>query len=36
MIVFLPQGVVWPNFEIWECYLVLMLRIGLILALVFG
>ena len=32
----LPQGAVWPNFEIWECYLVLILRIGMILALVFG
>ena len=36
MIMFLPQGAVRPNFEIWECYPVLILHTGRILASVFG
>ena len=36
MIMFLPKGAVRPNFEIWECYPVLVLHTGRILASVFG
>ena len=32
---FLPQGAVWPNFEIWECCLILILHTGRTLAPVF-
>ena len=36
MIVFLPEGAVWLNFEIWECCPVLILHTGRILAMVFS